>query len=889
MDQARFCYSVIDGVTDTRPRRIDGDWLSFVMGLATPDIRGDMALSAYRQALRETEQRALRSLPPDADVEIRKRAIRVAQQPLKNRWKAQKDGSAWLPAVFGRSPNNHGNLRHAGNVLALYAAVLDLDDHIDRAGIESALRGYRYAAHSSYTHHPAAEKWRVIIPLREPLPPSCAGALYDYFGQCFGRALDTACRNPDHLYFLPACPPDAVAYYQQFSREGLCFDGSFLQEKAGRQRERQITTAINCGRKRPLAPIDVATLPVSERIKSLITTGQGHYPSRSEAVFAVVQALIRAGLDDERIAAVLLNPAYRISDKPRAKGIAWVRNELARARAKARDSQGRSSVSPQANSESPSGDKNAGSRAAPQKSQATALVEMAEGTALFHDPEGVAYTTLTSNGHREQWPVRSPAFREWLARCFWRAQRKAPSSQALTDALGVIEGQARFEAPEQPVFLRVAGHEGHLYLDLCDADWRAIVIDPSGWRLVSDPPVRFIRRNGMLPLPVPTRGGDLDQLWRFLNVNAEDRLLVLAWAVQALRDRGPYPVLITQGEQGTAKSGLTRCLRALLDPSVATLRTTPREERDLLIAARNSHVIALDNVSGLPPWLSDALCRLATGGGFSTRQLYTDTEEVLIQVQRPILLNGIDAVATRQDLIDRAIILNLAPIPALQRRPEAELWTAFEHARPGILGVLLDAVATALKRLPDTHLPRLPRLADFALWATAAEPGLGAEAGVFLEAYTQNRTEAVAAGLDGSSVAKALLNFCEQRGQHGTWQGSSAELLSRLADAAGTEVTLPSWPRSAKGLTHQLRRLGTALRTLGVKVRQLKSADGNHRLLQLEWVGKPVAEAARETQGPQSPGMVSDTFDESARSDVSEDRDLSADVSEANAMTTIGF
>ncbi|HKF95677.1 MAG TPA: hypothetical protein VKB96_14000 [Gammaproteobacteria bacterium] len=144
--------------------------------------------------------------------------------------------------------------------------------------------------------------------------------------------------------------------------------------------------------------------------------------------------------------------------------------------------------------------------------------------------------------------------------------------------------------------------------------------------------------------------------------------------VVAMRPTGPYPVLILQGEQGTAKSTAAKVLRLLIDPSAAPLRTAPRDERDLMIAARNGWIIALDNLSGLSSWLSDALCRIATGGGVSTRELYSDTDEVLIDVQRPIILNGIDDIATRQDLIDRSIIINLEPIPENKRKPEAEFW-----------------------------------------------------------------------------------------------------------------------------------------------------------------------------------------------------------------------
>jgi len=112
-------------------------------------------------------------------------------------------------------------------------------------------------------------------------------------------------------------------------------------------------------------------------------------------------------------------------------------------------------------------------------------------------------------------------------------------------------------------------------------------------------------------------GGSVETLRSFLNVqSANDFVLVVAWALAVLRNRGPYPVIVLSGEQGSAKSTFSAILRALLDPNTAPLRALPREDRDLFIAASNGHVLAFDNVSGLPAWISDTLCRLATGGGF---------------------------------------------------------------------------------------------------------------------------------------------------------------------------------------------------------------------------------------------------------------------------------
>src|SRR6266542_1701517 len=180
-----------------------------------------------------------------------------------------------------------------------------------------------------------------------------------------------------------------------------------------------------------------------------------------------------------------------------------------------------------------------------------------------------------------------------------------------------LEARARFEAPECDVHLRVASHDGLMYVDLADDDWRAIEIGPGRWKVVENPPVRFRRAPGMLPLPEPEPGAGIEELLPFLNVSRSDAVLIAHWLINSLLPCPSYPVLVLQGEQGSAKSGTSRLLRALVDPNVVPLRALPRNERELLISAVNGHVLAFDNVSTLPEWMADALCRLATGGGFT--------------------------------------------------------------------------------------------------------------------------------------------------------------------------------------------------------------------------------------------------------------------------------
>jgi hypothetical protein len=277
------------------------------------------------------------------------------------------------------------------------------------------------------------------------------------------------------------------------------------------------------------------------------------------------------------------------------------------------------------------------------------LIDIARSEDLFHTAIGIAFADIVIGGRRETWPIRSKRFRAFLRRSHYQATGEAVSAAEIRSAIDLLEARAQFDGPERAVHVRTADHAGHIFLDLADEHWRAVHIGPDGWRVVECPPVRFRRPAGMVPLPVPERGGgSIETLNSFLNLSSRnDFVLIVAWLLAALRRRGPYPLLAISGEQGSAKTVLSKLLKALIDPNAAPVRSLSREERKLMIAANNGYLLAFDNLSGLPNWLSDALCRLATGGSFAVRQLYTDDEEMLFEAARPILLNGIEEVISR--------------------------------------------------------------------------------------------------------------------------------------------------------------------------------------------------------------------------------------------------
>ncbi|MDD5515623.1 MAG: hypothetical protein PHX71_09825 [Synergistales bacterium] len=475
-------------------------------------------------------------------------------------------------------------------------------------------------------------------------------------------------------------------------------------------------------------------------------------------------------------------------------------------------------------------------------SMATRIVDLAlaSGAEFWKSPEGEPFaTTPNGGGHIENHPLKSKAVKTWLSGLLFKAEGKAPKGSAVADALAVLEGRAIFEGETFPVFVRLAEYGGRFYLDLGGDDWRAVEIGPDGWRVIPSEavPVKFRRSKGILELPEPKSGGNLEILRRVLNIpEGAPWVLVRAWLVQAFKPTGPYPVLIVDGEQGSGKSWLGRILRYMVDPNKAALRRPPRNEHELMIGATNSWLVAYDNLSGLPPWLGDALCVVSTGGGMSTRELYTDSEEALFDIQRPIILNGIDALTTRGDLLGRAILLHLPRIEDGARRTETAIKVELERIRPGVLGAILDVISHGLRALPGVKLESMPRMADFAEWVTACEGALGWERGEFLEAFEENQNESKVALIENDMFAVSLVEFIN--GLPGPEKGitdTAGGLLSILNTRSNiTGGNMPAgWPKTAKGTGNKLRRLIPALRAAGIEVEFLDRAHGGVRKIKI--------------------------------------------------------
>lgn len=478
------------------------------------------------------------------------------------------------------------------------------------------------------------------------------------------------------------------------------------------------------------------------------------------------------------------------------------------------------------------------------------LIDLARQQCLFvHDAQGEPYSVFNAAGARQVYGVLSGGFSDYLSHAYYAQHDRAPTETSMKVALATLRGQARFEGEACEVYTRIAKTENGYYLDLCNDAWQCVHVTDTGWVVMAgaDAPL-FTRSASMRPLPLPERGGMLDALWPLVNIPVGDHLMALAWMLECLRADTPHVVLELVGEQGSAKSSTQRALRRLIDPNQADLRAAPKSVEDVWIAARNSHMVSLENLSHLQPQYQDALCVLATGGGYSARTLYTNLDETIIELRKPIVLNGISVIVTAQDLLDRCLHIDLPMIES--RELAGDMEHRFEAAQPALLGALLDLFVAVLAVLPSVEVAAAdrPRMADFAELGEAVFRVQGQPAGAFLSRYNDMRRDGVLRTIDASPVGAALTAYLTDTTSG--FNGTLSDLLDRLERYRPHGEA--SWPRSPKGLGDALRRLAPALRQIGFECRSLPKIGGAIR-----WHIFQVPQAA--DQRPASPASPART------------------------------
>lgn len=454
--------------------------------------------------------------------------------------------------------------------------------------------------------------------------------------------------------------------------------------------------------------------------------------------------------------------------------------------------------------------------------QSDVMIKLLEDCLFFHDKDEIAYAMVPVDGHSEIMMVRSKKFKQFLLKRYYLEKRSAPGKDGINEALDIAEMKAQFEGDEQTINKRVAmTSDKEIYFDLADSEYQMVKITAEGCSIVQEVPVYFVRSRNMKAQVMPDFNAAPEELLPLIkkHIRIKDEADLILFGVNLVTcfiHSIPHPILVFFGEKGASKSTTMRMVKKIVDPAMMDLLSMPTSKEDLAIVLNNHYMPSFDNLETLSEEKSNMLCMAATGGAFSKRTRYTDSDETIHEFKKCVQLNGVNIVATKSDLLDRSITLELERIKKKDRLTEEEIWQKFEEDLPRILGAIFNALSAAIPLHGTKKLDEVGRMADFTYWGYAIAEVMGITGDAFLKAYLDNQRKANEEALSSNPTASAIIAMMRYKT---SWSSSVSGLLKELEQVAFEEhinIRQKIWPADASSLSKRLKEVKSNLEEVGI-------------------------------------------------------------------------
>lgn len=422
---------------------------------------------------------------------------------------------------------------------------------------------------------------------------------------------------------------------------------------------------------------------------------------------------------------------------------------------------------------------------------------------IYNASDGRIYVEIKLGEHNELIATDSKTFEYWIIYLYEHSSfGKMLSKSDVTSVISSINSFGHFRGKKVDIHLRIAEVENAIYIDLCNDKRQVLEIDKEGFRVLEDSPVLFKRTDDMDELPTPVFNKKMDylKLGDYLNVKSLDDLnMIVSFIVASYRPSIPKPILNLTGEAGTGKSMNTRLIRSFIDPAKQKgLLKKEIDSKELPVGANSQYLLAFDNLSGISKEGSDLLCVVSTGGAMTARKLYTDTDEIIIDLKKTVILNGIDDISKRQDLVSRTVFIETPKLDPSKKKTESDIWKKFKKDFPYILGSIVNAVSTGLEN-EGNDKTAYTRMQDFGRFVADSSPALEWEDGYWQEIYPKNQDKGINQSIDSDPFASALVEMMEElkNDELYEWTGTSTELLEKLSSQLPPDETTynRAWPK----------------------------------------------------------------------------------------------
>jgi hypothetical protein len=456
----------------------------------------------------------------------------------------------------------------------------------------------------------------------------------------------------------------------------------------------------------------------------------------------------------------------------------------------------------------------------------------------FYYVSGTTYVKIPMNGHKELVRTDSKTFKNWLIYLYESAENSMLADGDIRTVIASVDSIAYFKGKREDIYLRIAEKGGKIIVDLCNDKRQVLEIDADGFRVLDESPVLFRRAEDMAELPIPIfeNKDDYKRLGNYVNFDkGEDMDMIVAFILATFRPNMPKPILNLTGEAGSGKSMNTKMIRKFIDPAKdKQLLAKEINMKELPLAVTSQYLVAFDNLSGISKEGSDLLCMVSTGGVMTTRRLYTNSEEEVVDLKKVVILNGIDDISKRQDLVSRTVFINTPRLMDADKKPEDDIWNSFEKDYPYIFGSIVNAVSYGLRNRGKNQAV-YPRMMDFGRFVGDCASALGWTESYWQGIYIDNQAAGVEQSIETDPFASALVDMMEDFAQDGLffWEGTASQLLERLARRLHLiDISRDAAFPKANQVKGRLRRIAPSIAAKGITWAERKSSG--KRLISIE-------------------------------------------------------
>lgn len=386
---------------------------------------------------------------------------------------------------------------------------------------------------------------------------------------------------------------------------------------------------------------------------------------------------------------------------------------------------------------------------------------------------------------------------------------------------------------------------------LADDQRRTVVVEPDRWKIVVKAKEKFVKREADLPQVRPTRGGNCLTLLRpYVNLSDDDFKLLVIWLIQAFSRESSHYALVISSAKGTGKSTLTKLLRALIDPSLSDASLTPSNDGDLKNLLANTFMACFDNTAAMKENYSNILCAAITGTKEAKRKLYTDCDQVILNLHNVVVLNGIDIVPYKSDLAERTLLFELQRITADKRITDHNFWSSFQADKPAILGAIFDTLQKAMQILANLQVEELERMADAYQEMVAIALALDIPQAEFERIFKANKDKLSAAYVQNNPFIEFVVSYVGHRKRINE---PAQKLYADMYEYKGNGYH--HFPDSASALSKKLNQERDALEDAGVHFNRYRRGDASY--IQLEKIAQ-----SRMTKKQKNTAKLLATMDE---------------------------